>query len=360
MAKRHFSLQEYFIRRGLMVKPKLHFDDDLGQDVLQWQTVLRAKLMELMEPFPQEVELHPETVWQVEKDGLYKEKVIFDVEELASVPALVIKRTDLPKDARHPAVLCLHGHGPEGDWHAYGKDLVTGVATDTVRKHAIQRYNYDYAVQLARAGFITVTLDFRNFGERSDGNLYPGRDSCNVHFIRGLLMGVKLITLHVWDVMKTVDYLVTRPDVDPDAIGCVGLSFGGTMALHVAALDTRIKAASVSCALTTYMEYAIKLGNFCGSQFVPGIYEYADLSDLAGLIAPRPLLVENGVHDPGFPIEASLAAQKHLRSIYRAAGASERLFTHVFDGAHRFSGDHTVSFLNNWLRGRFCDEHALF
>ena len=352
MAKRNFSTLDYFIQRGKDAALSLHFR---GGDVALWQQRLREQVMNLLGPFPQGVPLNPEVVWSVERDGILKEKVVFDSEEYASVPAYVLKRKDLG-EGRHPAVLCLHGHGPEDDWHSDGKSLVAGEATTPKRREAISAYHYDYALELAKAGFITMTFDFRNFGERHDKNLYPGRDSCNVHFIRGMVMGIPLISLNLLDCMKAVDYLTQREDVSSGQLGCAGLSFGGTMALHVAAIDSRLKAVLAASSLTTYDEYAIKMGNFCGSQFIPGIYRYADLSDLAGLIAPRPLLIEHGVHDPGFPIEASQQAFSHLQQIYKAAAAEQKLVHDVFDGAHQYHGVSAADFFRRGLHvGEFVD-----
>jgi dienelactone hydrolase len=340
MAGRNFSLLDYFIEYSKGTGPLLAYR---GGDFLEWQSKLRSKIMELLGNFPKSVEPREETIWTVEEDGLIKEKIVFDSESLASVPAVVVKRADLDSSRRHRAVLCLHGHGP------FGKDSVVGVNYTQAHRDIIQLYNYDYAIQFAKRGYIAICPDFRNFGERSDGDLYPGRDSCNVHFIRGLLMGIPLITLNIWDVMKTIDYLSCRKDVDPDRIGAVGLSFGGTMVLYSAGLDPRIKAAGISCALTSYDEYAIRMGNFCGSQFIPGIFRYADLPDLAGLIAPRPLLIENGIYDDGFPIEASLAAHDQLGQIYRGAGVEDRLVIDVFEGAHQYSGRKAFDFFDKWL-----------
>ncbi|WP_052947583.1 alpha/beta hydrolase family protein [Aneurinibacillus tyrosinisolvens] len=340
MANRNFSLWTYFMERGAEIRPSLAYQ---GGDVREWQPRLLTKVQELLGDFPPSVPLEAETIWKVEENGLIKEKIVFNSEPFASIPALVIRGAELSVDRKHPGLLCLHGHGP------FGKDSVAGVRSTQAHRDIIQLYNYDYAVQFARQGYITITPDFRNFGERSDGDLYPGRDSCNVHFIRGLLMGINLITLNIWDIMKTMDYFMGRPEVDENRIGAIGLSFGGTMVLHSAGLDSRIKAAGIVCALTTYEEYAIKMGNFCGSQFIPGIYQYADLADLAGLIAPRPLLIENGVFDDGFPIEASLKAQEQLKRIYQAAGAENRLEIDLFEGAHQFSGRKAFSFFEKWL-----------
>ena len=131
-----------------------------------------------------------------------------------------------------------------------------------------------------------------------------------------MLLGMNLTALNAWDDMRGIDYLASRPEVDSIRIGCIGLSFGGTRSTYLAAVDERVKAAAVVCYLTTFKQYALTQGNFCGSQFVPGILKYAEVADLCGLVAPRPLLIEAGIQDGGFPIEATREAYAHLEHIY--------------------------------------------
>jgi dienelactone hydrolase len=340
MANRNFSLQDYFIQRGKQITPSMAFQ---GGDVENWQRNLKETVLQLLGDFPAPVNLNPEVIWRVEEDGLIKEKVVYDTEQHMSVPAIVLRRADLAPDQKHKALICVHGHG------SFGKYAVAGVSASDEHRKAITQYNYNYGEQFARAGYITISPDLRNFGELGGHVDYPGRDSCNVHFIRGMLMGINLFTLHIWDVMRTLDYFISRDDVDPERVGCIGLSFGGTTTLHVAALDTRIKAAGVFSALTTYEEYAIKMANFCGSQFIPGIYRFADLADIAGLIAPRPLCVSNGIFDEGFPIEASITAHKRLLEIYASAGVADKLCIDIFEGGHRFSARKAFAFFESYL-----------
>ena len=87
----------------------------------------------------------------------------------------------------------------------------------------------------------------------------------------------------------------------------------------------------------------------CGIQHLPQMYSYGDVADIAGLIAPRPLLVESGIYDDCFPIEATLQAHEHLRRIYRAAGAEDRLHIDVFSGAHQFHGPSAREFFDRYL-----------
>ena len=89
--------------------------------------------------------------------------------------------------------------------------------------------------------------------------------------------------------------------------------------------------------------------NFCGSQIVPALRRYFDISDVASLIAPRPLLIESGALDEGFPIEASQRAFDRLKLAYEAWGKPERLAQDVFDGGHQFSGAQAFDWFARWL-----------
>ena len=147
--------------------------------------------------------------------------------------------------------------------------------------------------------------------------------------------------------MCVLDFLLTQKEVDPARIGCMGLSFGGTMTTYISALDERIKAADIICYLTTTRHYAIETPNFCGSQFVPYLYKYADV---AGLIAPSSLLVESGVNDTCFKFKFSRKAHIQLKRIYEAAGTKDRLEFDIFLGEHSFAGNKAFSFFNKHLR----------
>lgn len=348
MANRNYSLADYFNRVAAERRPCLSFSGETMSDWESWRASLASKLRELCGEWPEPVPLNAETIYTVDEGDFIREKVVLDTERHFSVPCYLL----LPKDrgrarnGRLPAILCFHGHGE------YGKEAVAGVV-DPGRPglaESIARHNYDYAAQMAREGYVTMAPDARGFGELApDRDRYPGRDLCNVHFIRGLLLGISLLTLNIWDMMKCVDYLETRPEVDPARIGAMGLSWGGTRTTFLAALDERVKAADIICYLVEFETFAIRDANFCGSQFLPHLYRYADVADIAGLIAPRPLLIESGAHDEGFPIASALRAHDHLRRIYRAAGAEDRLHVDVFPGGHQFHGPTAREFFDKYL-----------
>jgi hypothetical protein len=146
-----------------------------------------------------------------------------------------------------------------------------------------------------------------------------------------------------------VDYLQARPEVDPERIGMMGLSQGGTMTTFTSAVEPRIKAADIICYVNPWERFAVNRANFCGSQIVPHIFKYFDTHDIAGLIAPRPLLIEIGVHDTCFPAEDTLQGLEGVRRIYRAAGVEDRLWADVHPGEHAFAANKAYEFFDQYL-----------
>lgn len=348
MANRNYSLVDYFNALAAERRPLLTFGGSTAADWRRWREQFSAKLKELCGEWPEAVPLAAEVVYRVDEGDFVREKVVFDTERHFSVPAYVL----IPKDRRRekngrlPAIVCLHGHGQ------FGKDAVAGVVDGDRPGLAtsIVKANYDYGVQMAREGYLTITPDSRGFGELgADRDAYPGRDPCNVNLIKGLLLGLSLLTLNVWDMMKTIDYLQERPDVDGERIGAMGLSWGGTRTTFLSALDERVKAADIICYLSQFECFAIREANFCGSQFLPQLYRWGDVADVAGLIAPRPLLIESGTYDSCFPVEPVLRAHEHLRRIYRAAGAEDKLHIDLFLGGHQFHGPTARLFFDRYL-----------
>jgi acetyl esterase/lipase len=284
MANRNFSMIQYFNQRCAELQPRLGFTGRTRADWQRWRRRLLAELKRLLGPMPASVPLRPDVVWQAEEDGLIKQRIVFDSEPHMSVPGLLYIPADRPARKRLPAILCCHGHGP------LGKDGPMGVHLHLPeRAAAIRVHNYDYGLQMARRGYVTFAVDWRVFGERRDGpNPYPGCDPCNVHFVRGQLLGIHLLTLNIWDGLRALDYLQSRKEVDPARIGCMGLSFGGTMTTWLSLLDRRIRAADIICYADTFPRFAIARANFCGSQMLPGLYRLCDVGDLAGQHRPRP------------------------------------------------------------------------
>jgi len=344
MANRNFSMIDYFNRKAKDWVPELHFAGSTRADWEAWEKAARAKFFALLGEFPDPVDPAPEVIFSIEQDGLVRERVVFDSEAEMSVPCVVLRPANMAQDKKGAAIICSHGHGE------FGKEPVSGNKTTAGLRQEIADHTYNYGELMARQGFLVICPDLRVFGERADGgDPYPGRDKCNVHFIRGAILGLYTLTLNIWDMKCCVDYLETRPEVDPDRIGMMGLSQGGTMTTFTAAAEPRIRAADIIGYINPWEKFGVNRANFCGSQIVPNVFRYFDTSDIAGLIAPRPLLIEMGVHDQCFFIEDQLAGYRHVEAIYRAADAADVLFADVHPGPHAFAADKAYDFFKQHL-----------
>ena len=123
------------------------------------------------------------------------------------------------------------------------------------------------------------------------------------------------------------------------------------MALFLAALDERVRCVVVSGYLSTVKDALSHRGraNTCGSQYLPGLLTFGDIASVAGLIAPRPCLVEIGERDATFAVDDALAAYGGLARVYAAAGAADCLAADVHPGTHAFSGAKAFGWLDRWL-----------
>jgi dienelactone hydrolase len=261
-----------------------------------------------------------------------------------AAPAYLLTPNSYDGSRRFPALVCQHGHG-------FGKDDVVGITHGIYEQGTwVRDLHYAYASDLARLGYLVIAMDLRGFGERAIG--YPwsdGSHACHMVQVKAQFLGLNLLTLNVFDLMRSIDYLITRPEVDPERIGFVGLSTGGTLALFAAALDQRLKVVVVSGYLTSLYEQTFVRGDTCGSQIVPNLSRWAELADVACLIAPRPLLVESGTEDPMFGIDAARQAVADVRRLYDVLSVPEQVTHHIFEGVHRWDGALTADWLGRWL-----------
>jgi dienelactone hydrolase len=300
-----------------------------------WRERRRARLIELLGPLPARVQPDLETLETVHCDGYRREKIVFDTESTMSVPAylLVPEGRVLPG----PAVLAVHGHGP-------GKAQVCGLEeTETP--------GGDYGAQLVRRGYVVLAPDLRCFGERADWNP-PDHYACDTNLVHAVMGGWRPLTQNLWDLSRSLDVLANHPLVDAGRMGAVGLSYGGTMTLFLAAWDGRVAASVVSGYFSSWAASHRVPWNMCGSQVLPGMLGRLEHVDLGALIAPRPLLVETGTEDMLFPLAAASASMVQLRAVYGRYGAADRLHHDVFQGGHQWHGEAAYPFLDHWLGHR--------
>ncbi len=338
-------------RRYETMPRQLAFSARTPAEWAAWREALLTRLAALLGGFPLErPPLEPVVLETGATDSYVWEKIAFQSEPGLFVPCYIL----IPRGVRPPyrPVIALHGHGTGGATHLLGR--VVGEETRREEEAHIRHNNYDYAHQLAQHGFMVFAPEQRGFGERKESwpNMIEGepmwRKSCRAVVFNAMLLGKTALGLRVWDVMRTVDYIRSRPEAMTESLGCLGLSAGGTTTLFASALEPRISVAVVSGYLNTFRDSIMPI-NHCYCNYIPGILQYAEMSDIAALIAPRPLLIESGTEDEFFPIAGAKTAFAELRGAYELLEVSERVDHDIFEGWHRFNGRKAFEWLDRWL-----------
>ena len=175
-----------------------------------------------------------------------------------------------------------------------------------------------------------------------------GAASCQQHSMAALLFGRTNSGLRVYDVMRAIDYLQSRPDVDPRRLGCLGISGGGLVTLFSAAMDDRIQACLISGYLNLFRDCIIPITH-CVDNYIPNLLRVAEMSDVASLVAPRAFFSESGTKDTIFPIKATRESFKRLQQVYDLLGIPDKCDLHVFNDQHVFNGKKGIPFLEKWL-----------
>ena len=343
-----YGMLPYMCRRFARVGRTMSFRATTMPQWRAWRRRLRRKLKELIGyDTMQRAPLKPRTTERVEDGDLVRERVEIQTEPGVVMPLYVLRRKDL--DGPLPAVLCPHGHGSGGKLSPAGVRRTPEVA------RAIEEFNYDYGVQFARAGLIALCPDARGFGERREKGVDLMGSSCAALNHMGYPLGQTVTGMWTWDLHRLIDYVEQRPDCLPGGVACAGLSGGGLQTLWATALDDRIRSAVVSGYLYGYKESLLELYGNCSCNYVPRLYEYVDMSDLAALIAPRPLLVETGRSDPlnGPSGVRNVRSQLAIaRRAFRLLGAPRAVRHDLFAGGHRWHGAKAVPWVARWMDAR--------
>lgn len=312
----------------------------------EWRAAGRGRLRELLglgPPSPAPLEAHAGAT--TSHKGYSREFVTLQAGPDVTIPAWVL----VPEGAQgpRPAVIAVHGHGN-------GVDDVVGIDPDGSERDEPIGYHQNFAVALARRGFVVIAPEVLGFGRQrdpADVAAGPGQSSCYNAALWGMMLGQPLLGRRVADIGRATDYLATRPEVDAARIGVMGISGGGMVALFAAALDERLRAAAISGYLSTFRDSVLSIRH-CLCNYVPGLLAEAEMYDVAALLAPRPLVVEAGTHDPIFPIDSVRYSYDRVRRSYALLGAEERMASDFFDGDHRISGAVAYDFLWRWLGER--------
>jgi len=302
-----------------------------------WLRAKRRQLTRLLGGFPPRPPLHPQTIRRKTEADRIIEWISYEAEPGDLIPAvLLIPRHRTPPI---PAVLCHHQHA--GEYHL-GKSEVLGLAGSSQQA---------YAAELCARGYVTLSPDAICFEDRAHPTLSgPEYERFLAHEL--LLKGLTLQGKLIWDIVRGLDYLRSREEVDPERIGMIGHSLGGIETWFAAALEPRIKVAAVSCGISTYAAVLAAGVNHSYGFYVPGMLKWGDIPEIVSLIAPRPFLMLAGEEDSIFPLEGARDVLSRARMLYRRLRAAEAIELFVSPGGHEFSDEmrqRAYHWFDRWL-----------
>jgi dienelactone hydrolase len=239
---------------------------------------------------------------------------------------------DLQPGERRAVVVCQHG--------------LEGRPQDVVNPKERTRYYNSFGAQLADLGYVVYAPQ----------NPYIGQDKFRVLQRKANPLGLSLFSFIVRQHERTLDWLAALPFVEPDKIAFYGLSYGGKTAMRVPAILPRYCLAICSGDFNEWIWKNVSV-DFRGSYMFSGEYEMPEFdlgntfnyAEMAGLIAPRPFMVERG-HDDGVGIDEWVALEyAKVRRLYAKLGIPERTEIEFFDGGHVINGKGTFAFLKKHL-----------
>lgn len=351
----------------------LSFLHDRFQDVAAWKREAQPKVLSLLQYAPPKCDPQAEVVERVDCGEYLREKLYFNTTPDIRVPAYLL----LPKGEtkRRPAIVALHDHGA---FFAWGKEKLVATEHEHPALTEFKRTAYSgrsWGSELAKRGYVVIAIDMFYWGERrmllpqdppvwrdrgamsvEDVAAFNRRSSANTSLIATGLFeaGITWSGVMFLDDIRTVDYLATRPEVDPDRIGCCGLSVGGFRSAHLAGLDSRIKAAVVVGWMSTYGSMLQnKLTSIGFMKVVPGLYQYMDLPDVVSMTAPGGLMIIHGTRDQLFTNDGVQAAFDKIAAVYKKAGVPDRFQGVTYDGPHEFNAQmqgQAFAWLDRWLK----------
>jgi len=279
------------------------------EEAVEWQKPARARLLELVEKQMPRVATGDVPVdlqlGEPEDKGDYS-LAVGSFQGNGKPGTRYPVRLAVPKGkGPFPAMLCLHGHGGKAEEVFDPKSIYHG-----------------FADRFARGGYVVLAPSFPHH---------------------------KFAAMTLWDLMRCVDILAERPEVDAKRLGVAGLSMGGEWTMWIAACDERLKAAVVSGWMCT-TEGVFSVPN-CACWCLPGFVELMDVCEVHLLIAPRPLLFESAEQDGCFPIRYTKEGFARVRAGYKVFGAEDAVAHDTWPAGHEWHGAVAYPFVDRALGG---------
>ena len=312
-------LKQYFEAETAKIEANSLADIETKEDWLQERPKRIAKLKQML-GIPQHDEKPPlkaTVTGKIESEGFVVEKVHYQ-----SLPGLYVTGNlylpkDLPKGKKLPAILYVCGHGR--------------VKVDGVSMGNKTHYQH-HGAWFARNGYACLTIDTIQLGEIEGyhhGTYYG-------NMLWWMSKGYTPAGVEAWNSMRGIDYLVSRPEVDPGRIGMTGRSGGGSYSWWTSAIDERIKVSVPVAGITSLRDHVVHgcVEGHCDCMYAINTTRW-DYADVAALVAPRKLLISNTDNDPIFPLSGVVDVYTKARRIYELLGVPKNIGLHITEGPHK-------------------------
>ncbi|WJY15714.1 alpha/beta fold hydrolase [Pectobacteriaceae bacterium CE90] len=320
----------------------------------QWKVQSRNKVRALLLTPDSSKAFDPQMVDQQDRGSYKAEKVAFNLtDESRVLGLLLIPKTPGP----HPAVILLHDHGAKFD---IGKEKMIKPWGDEAQLTSAQAWADKYFTgrfvgdELAKRGYVVLAVDAIGWGDRGPLK-YEQQQALASNFFN---LGRSLAGTMAYEDMRTLDFLASLKQVDPQRIGIVGFSMGAYRAWQLAALSNKAAATVAVSWMGTYEGLMTPGNNVLRGQssfymLHPGLSSYFDFPDVASIAAPKPMLVFNGGKDKLFPVSAVEAAYDKMHRVWRSQHADDKLETRIWpELGHVFyqeQQDVAFQWLDRWL-----------
>ena len=299
-------------QEGLKRLPKefdMPFQATTVEDAQKWQNEAREKLFGFVEVFcprkcVKEMSLDVK-IESTEELAFYTKYRISYMGNEGSRKTAILTVPKGKGEGTFPAILALHGHGGNEDVVFDPKGIYKGFAHD-----------------FARGGYVVLAPSLEHFQ-------YAG--------------------MQLWNLIRLVDILESRPEVDKERLGVAGLSMGGEWTMWVAACDLRLKAAVVSGWMCTH-EGCLSVPN-CECWEMPGFFTLMDVCEINLLLAPRPVVFESSLRDQCFPIHHCRDGFARIRTGYSVFGAKDLVSQDTWDAGHEWHGELAYPMIDEVLKG---------
>ncbi|MFN4257929.1 MAG: alpha/beta hydrolase family protein [Gemmataceae bacterium] len=307
------------------------------EDVRRRQQELRERFIAALGGFPDKTPLNAKVVGSENHDGFILERVIYESRPQHHVTANLY----LPVGkGPFPGVILPCGHSANGKASVSYQRM--GIA---LAKHGIAALCYDPIGQGERRQLLDNQGKAAIAGSTSEHTMTG---------IGALLIGQNTASYRVWDGIRSLDYLASRPEIDPKRLGCTGVSGGGTLTSYLMALDDRILAAAPSCYITSLERLFATLGPQDAEQNITGQVAFGmDHADYLTMRAPKPTLICAATRD-FFDIQGTWTSFREAKRIYGVLGHGERIDLFEYDTTHGYpqpQREAILRWMRRWLQG---------